>query len=220
MLYLSRKRSDCHEIKSKHIDCSLVPTCDQRIWPWLWPWPCIFKIRYIICCNSAKNGPPRNEKPLYRWNTRHCDHQIWHGPWHWRWIVKVQCGMCYIWAQIVRLPRNEKQAYQWNSRPWIWPSDLTLAMALTLNFQGRIGDFAISKPKMVRSPRNEKQIYRLNHMPLMRPLGLTMDMTLALHFEDKILKKAVSWIGGPIDFEQNGGHSWPWLWPLGEQDEV
>ena len=40
--------------------------------------------------------------------------------------------------EMVRLPQNEKQTHQLNSRPQMWPSDLTLAMTLTLNFQGQI----------------------------------------------------------------------------------
>ena len=42
---------------------------------------------------------------------------------------------------MVRLLRNEKQTYPLNSRPQMWPSDLTLAMTLTLNFQGLILNF-------------------------------------------------------------------------------
>ena len=39
---------------------------------------------------------------------------------------------------MVRLPRNEKQTYRLNSRAQMWPSGLTLAMTLTLNFHGQI----------------------------------------------------------------------------------
>ena len=39
---------------------------------------------------------------------------------------------------MVPLPRNEKQTYRLNSRAQMWPSGLTLAMTLTLNFQGQI----------------------------------------------------------------------------------
>ena len=39
---------------------------------------------------------------------------------------------------MVRLPQNEKQAYRLNSRPQMQPLGLTLAMALTLDFQGQI----------------------------------------------------------------------------------
>ena len=37
--------------------------------------------------------------------------------------------------KMVRLPHNEKQTHQLNSRPQMWPSDLTLAVTLTLNFK-------------------------------------------------------------------------------------
>ena len=40
--------------------------------------------------------------------------------------------------KMVRLPWNEKQTYRLNSRPQIWPWGLTLAMTLTLEFQGQI----------------------------------------------------------------------------------
>ena len=39
---------------------------------------------------------------------------------------------------MVRLPRNKKQTYWLNSRAQMWPAGLTLAMTLTLNFQGQI----------------------------------------------------------------------------------
>ena len=42
---------------------------------------------------------------------------------------------------MVRLPRNEKQTYRLNYRTQLWPSGLTLAMTLTLNFQGQIWNF-------------------------------------------------------------------------------
>ena len=40
--------------------------------------------------------------------------------------------------KMVWLSRNEKQTCWLNSRPQMWTSDLTLAMTLTLNFQGQI----------------------------------------------------------------------------------
>ena len=40
--------------------------------------------------------------------------------------------------KMVRLPWNEKQTHRLNSRPQMWPSVLTLAMTLTLNFQGQM----------------------------------------------------------------------------------
>ena len=40
--------------------------------------------------------------------------------------------------KMVRLPQNKEQTYQFNSKPQTWPEDLTLAMTLILNFQGKI----------------------------------------------------------------------------------
>ena len=39
---------------------------------------------------------------------------------------------------MVWLPQNKKQTYRLNSRAQMWPLGLTLAMTLTLNFQGQI----------------------------------------------------------------------------------
>ena len=42
---------------------------------------------------------------------------------------------------MVRLPRNEEQTQRLNSRLQMGPSGLTLAMTLTLNFQGQISNW-------------------------------------------------------------------------------
>ena len=55
--YLSQKWSDCHEMKSEHIDWTLGLKCNHQIWPWPWPWPSIFKVKYEICYISTKSGP-------------------------------------------------------------------------------------------------------------------------------------------------------------------
>ena len=43
--------------------------------------------------------------------------------------------------KMVRLPRNEKQTHRLNSRLQMGPSGLTLAMTMTLNFQGQISNW-------------------------------------------------------------------------------
>ena len=56
-------------------------------------------------------------------------------------------------SKMVQLPRNKKQTYQLKSRPKMSPSDLTLVMTLTLNFQGQIWNLLyITQPKMVQLP--------------------------------------------------------------------
>ena len=52
LLYLSRKWSDCHEVKSKHISWNLGLKWDHQVWPWTW----ILKVNYGIYYISAKNG--------------------------------------------------------------------------------------------------------------------------------------------------------------------
>ena len=48
---------------------------------------------------------------------------------------------------MVQLPRNEKQTHGLNSRLQMWPSGLTLAMTLTLNFQGQISNWLYLRQK-------------------------------------------------------------------------
>ena len=67
-----------------------------------------------------------------------CDHRIWPWPLLWPWIFNVRYEICYNSTKTVRLLRNEKQLYRLNCKPQMWPSDLTLTMTLTLNFQGQI----------------------------------------------------------------------------------
>ena len=55
--YILAKMLDCHETKSNHIDWTLGLKWDHRVWPWSWPWPSVFKVQYVICYISAKNGP-------------------------------------------------------------------------------------------------------------------------------------------------------------------
>ena len=70
------------------------------------------------------------------------DHRVWPWPWHWPWIFKIRYGISISQPlKMVRLPWNEKQTYQLNPRPQMWPLGLTLAMTLTLNFQGQIWNF-------------------------------------------------------------------------------
>ena len=58
---------------------------------------------------------------------------------------------------MTRLPWNEWQSYRLNFRPRMWPSGLSLAISLTLDFQGQIWNLPFLNQK-VRLPQNEKQI--------------------------------------------------------------
>ena len=54
------------------------------------------------------------------------------------WGFKVKSGICYISAENGLIATKQKQTYRLNSRPQMGSSGLTLAMTLTLNFQGQI----------------------------------------------------------------------------------
>ena len=141
LLYLSQKWSDCHVTKSKHINWTLGLKCDHRVWPWPWPWPWIFKVKYRICYISAKNGQIATKRKasisieLYGSNVT-IGFDLGHD-------LDLEFSssnpeFAISQPKMVRLPLNEKQTYLLNSRAQLWPSGLTLAMTLTLNFQGQI----------------------------------------------------------------------------------
>ena len=67
-----------------------------------------------------------------------CDHIIWPWPWAWPWIFKVKYGIHYSLAKNGMIATKQNQTYRLNTTPHMWPSDLTLAVSLTLNIQGQI----------------------------------------------------------------------------------
>ena len=84
--------------------------------------------------------------------------------------------------KIVQLPWNEKQIHRLNSRPQMWPLGLTLAMTLTLNFQGQIWNLLCLSQKWSNCYKTKKQIYRMNSRVQMWLLGLTLAITLTVLF--------------------------------------
>ena len=87
---------------------------------------------------------------------------------------------------MVLLPRNKKQTHRLNFRLQMWPLGLTLAMTLTLNFQGQILNWLYLSQKWSDCHKNKKQTHRLNSRLQMWPLGLTFAMTLTLNFQGQI----------------------------------
>ena len=140
-LYLSQKWSDCHETKSKHIDWTLGFKCDHRVWPWPWSWPWIFKVKYWIGYISAKNGAiATKQKSNISIDLKTSNVTIGIDLGHDLDLEfsRSNAELAISLPEMVQLPRNEKQIHQLNSKPQMWPSDLTLAITLTLNFQGQI----------------------------------------------------------------------------------
>ena len=80
--------------------------------------------------------------------------------------------------KMVWLLRNEKQTYWLNFRPQMWPSDLTLAMTLTLNFQGQRWNLLYLSQKWSDCYETKKPPCRLNSRSQIWLIGLTLAMTL------------------------------------------
>ena len=84
--------------------------------------------------------------------------------------------------KMIRLPRNEKQTHRLNSRPQMWPLGLTLAMTLTLNFQGQIWNWlsiCYLNQKWSDCHETKSKHIDLNSRPQMWPMGLTLARVLA-----------------------------------------
>ena len=46
-MYLRNGRADWHETKGMWVDRMLDPHCVFELWPHPWPWPLIFKVKFI-----------------------------------------------------------------------------------------------------------------------------------------------------------------------------
>ena len=119
--------------------------------------------------------------------------------------------------KMVRLARNEKQTYQLNSRPQMWPSGLTLAITLTLNFQGQIWNLLYLSQKW--SDCHETKRKHIDWTP-----GLKCDQWVwlwpwpwPLNFEGQMwpwpltthdLNHGFSWWNFEIALSQNGRANW------------
>ena len=140
-LYLSQKWSDCHKTKSKHVDWTLGFKWDHRVWPWPWHWPWIYKVKYRIGYISAKNGPIATKRKANTSTELYASNET----------IGFDLGLdldlefsrsnielAISQPKMVRLHRNKIQTHRLNSRLQMIPSGLTLALTLTLNFQGQI----------------------------------------------------------------------------------
>ena len=174
LLYLSKKWSDCHETKSKHIDWFLGLKCDHRVWNLL------YLSQKWSDCHETKS------KHIDWTIGLKCDHRVWPWPWPWPWIFKVKKRICYISAKNGPIATKRKA----NILIELLGSSVTIGFDfshdLDLEFSRSNIEFAISQPKMVRLPRNEKQTYRMNSRPQMWPMDLNLTMTMTLNFQGQL----------------------------------
>ena len=149
----------------------------------------------------------------------------WFSLWTWPRIFKVKYGIRYISTKNVQLPRNKRQTYRLNSKPQMWPSDLTLAMALTLNFQGQIWNLLYLGQKWPDCHEtNSKYVYwtlclkcdlRIWAWPwLMNFQGQIRNLlNLRQRWFDyhKMKSMHIEWTEGINDHQV---WLWPWLWKV------
>ena len=127
--------------------------------------------------------------------------------------------------KMVRLPRNEKQTHRLNSRPQMWPSGLTLALTLTLNFQSQILNWLYLSQKWC-------DCHEMKSKHIDWTLGLKCDHQIwpwpwpwPWIFKVKYEICYISTKSGPITMKRKANISiwtlglkcdqwvWPWPWP-------
>ena len=125
-----------------------------------------------------------------------CDHQVWPWPWPWPLIFKVKYVICYISTKSDPVATKRKANIYWLiTMPQMWPMGLTSTMTLTFEFSW-------------------------SNVTLTTHMALTM-MDSCISECEQFLRKA--WQLKAIWHWTNGvgvGHSWPWLWPFGDQGQV
>ena len=107
--------------ESKSIDWILGLKCDHQIWPRLWPWHWIFKIKYGICFISTKSGPivtNRKAKISIELQASNVTNGFDFGRDLDLWIFKVKCDFD-LWPHT--WPRISVVKF-WNSRISEWES--------------------------------------------------------------------------------------------------
>ena len=91
----------------------------------------------------------------------------------------------YISAKNGPIAWNKKQTHRLNSRPQMWPLSLTLAMTLTLNFQGQIWNLLYLSQKWCDCHKTKsKHIYW--SQDLKYDHWVTLAMALTLNFQGQI----------------------------------
>ena len=126
---------------------------------------------------------------------------------------------------MVRLPWNEEQTYRLNSRAQMWPLGMTLAMTLTLNFQGQIynllylsqkwSDFHETKSKHINWTLGLKCNHQVRPGPWPWPWIFKVKYRIC-HISAKngpIATKRKANISIELQGLKCDHQVWPWPWP-------
>ena len=119
--------------------------------------------------------------------------------------------------KMVRLLRNKKQACLLNSKLQMWPSDLTLAITLTLNLQGQIGICYISAKN---GPIAMKQIANIStelcssNVTIWFDLGHDLDYEFSRsNLEFAISQPKMVWLSQNEKYTNRMNMNWRTQWP-------
>ena len=192
-------------MKSKHIYWTLGLICDHRVWPWPSPWPWIFKVKYGIGYISNKNCAiatkwKANISIYLKTSNVTIEFDLGH---HLDLeFSRANMELAISLQKMVWLPRNEKQIHWLNSRPQMWPSDLTLAVTLTLNFQGQIWNLLYLNQKWSDCHKTKSDHIDLNSRPQMWPVGLTLAITLIFEFSRSNVILTIWWLRSGVRIYQ------------------
>ena len=125
---------------------------------------------------------------------------------------------------MVQLPRSKKKTYRFNSGPQMWPSSLTLAMTVTLNFQGQTWNWLYLSPKWsdchemkrkhidwILGHNCDHQVWpwqwpwSLNFQGQMLPRPLTIRVVFTKDFMIKFWNSCISGWEGQLTLNKGGG---------------
>ena len=137
MLYLRNERADWHGMKGMWVDRMLDPHCAFELWPHLWPWPLIFKVKFWKSHSSGMGCQIDIERKGFE--STEC----------WTHVVTLNfdliqdldlefstsnfsIAVSQEWDG--RSTWNERNMNRWGVIPILYP----WAMTLTLDFQGQI----------------------------------------------------------------------------------
>ena len=153
-----------------------------------------------------------------------CDHWVWPWPWPWPWISKVKYRIGYISAKNGPIATKQKITHRMNSRLQMSPLGLTLAMTLTLNFQGQISNWLYLSHKWCDCHEkksihtNWSQDFKCDHRawPWPWPWPWIFKVKYGIGY--------ISVKNGPIATKGKANTSRPqghmWSWPFGDQGQV
>ena len=139
MLYPRNGRANWLGTKGMWVDRTLNPHCDFGLWPYSWPWPLIFNVKFLKSRNSGMGCPIDMER-------KGCEStECWSHVVTFDFDLTHDLGLEFSMSNLeIAVSQEWEGRLTWSERdtcrkgviPTLWP----WAMTLTLDFQGQILD--------------------------------------------------------------------------------